>query len=296
MEAAGGDVAREGGVRFRSMDGTALRGTLRMPEQTRAGVLLVHGLTGDRNEAGGLYKSLAGRLDAIGAASLRFDVRGHGESGGKYEDVTLSSVINDMGCAYDTLVAGLPRGAPAFVVAASFAGGLAVCWSAAAGAAMAPAHAGKEGIARLAGLVLLCPVFDYAGRMLRGKPYWDRNRLTANGAAELFSGRGWLEHGEFRIGPAMLNEIAGLQVDPARRVADLGVPLLTIHGSVDSVAPYDMSHRCTWRADEPEFATIEGADHMFTDPDDDESCGHPATRRFRNAACGRAIDWMGDRV
>lgn len=280
-------AAGEEDVEFRSTDGTALRGTLRgaPPPRARAGALLVHGIAVDRDEDG-FYSELAERLGRIGAASLRFDLRGHGESGGDYERVTLSGVINDIGCAHGLLASRLPRGAPTFVVAASFGGGLAACWAAAAEAGN-PARGAPP-----AGLVLLNPLFDYARRMLFEKPYWSGGRLTDGGLAAL-AGRGWLEHGEFRIGPAMLNEL--LCIRPQDSVRDLGVPLLTVHGDADSMVPYDVSRRCTEEARDSEFVTIRGADHGFVHPDD-EGYGHPDTPRFRDAVFGKVASWIGSRM
>lgn len=282
-------AAREVDVGLRSTDGTALRGTLRAappPSRQWAGVLLVHGITADRGEDG-FYSEFAKGLDRIGASSLRFDLRGHGKSGGGgYERVTLSGVINDIGCAYDLLASRLPPSAPAFVVAASFGGGLAACWAAAAEAGHAARGPPPQG------LVLLNPLFDYGRRMLFDKPYWGGGGLTADGLAAL-AGRGWLEHGEFRIGPAMLNEL--LCVRPQDAVRNLGVPLLTIHGDADTMVPHDVSRRCTEEARDSEFVTIRGADHGFVHPDD-EGYDHPDTLRFRAAVLDKAFSWIGSRI
>lgn len=283
-------AAREKEVKFRSADGTALRGTLRALPGARLGALLVHGLAADRDEDG-FYSELAARLDGAGAASLRFDLRAHGGSGGgSSEDVTLSGVINDIGSAYAALSSGLPPGAPAFVVAASFGGGLAACW--AADMAASPASSSPRPAAPLRGLVLLNPLFDYARRMLFDKPYWGGGGLTDDGLRRLEED-GWLDHYGFRIGPAMFNEL--LRLRPHERVRDLDVPLLTVHGDADSMAPYGVSRACTGEARRSEFVTVEGADHGFVRPGDEE-CTHPDTLRFRDAVYSRALDWMAARA
>ena len=273
-------LAREEAVEFRSVDGTALRGTLRTAPRPRAGALLVHGITVDRDE-GGFYRTLAEKLDGIDATSLRFDLRGHGRSEGRYEHVTLSGVINDVGRAHGLLASRLPPGAPTFVIAASFGGGLAAHWAAASPPSPPPA-----------GLVLLNPLFDYGKRMLFDKPYWDGGGLTPAGLGML-AGRGWLEHGEFRIGPAMLNELFWIR--PQASVGSLGVPLLTVHGDADGTVPYDISRRCTEKARDSEFVTIGGADHGFVHPDD-EDYAHPDTVRFRDSVLGMVVSWIGERA
>ena len=270
-------------VGFRSTDGTALRGTLRAAPHPRMGVLFVHGITVDREEDG-FYSTFAARLDQAGATSLRFDLRAHGKSGGSYEGVTLSGVINDIGSAYGLLASRLPPGTPAFVVAASFGGGLSVCWAAAAAAA------GRGASPR--GLVLLNPLFNYGKRMVFDKPYWNGGGLTEDGLRSLAE-RGWLDHNGFRIGPAMFNELLHLQ--PYARVRDLDIPLITIHGDADSMVPHDISRRCTGEVRDSEFVTVEGADHGFIHPDD-EDYTHPDTLRFRDAVYKKALEWMGARA
>ena len=277
-------LAYEKEVRFLSADGTALRGTLRAAPRPRLGVLFVHGITVDRNEDG-FYSTFAAKLDRAGATSLRFDLRAHGESGGSYEGVTLSGVISDIGSAYEFMTSQLPPGAPAFVVAASFGGGLAVCWAAAAAAAALPAAPPR-------GLVLLNPLFDYGKRMVFDKPYWNEGGLTNDGLRHLEE-FGWLDHNGFRIGPAMFNELLHLQ--PYARVKDLDIPLITIHGNADSMVPHDISRRCTGEARKSEFVTVEGADHGFVHPDD-EDYTHPDTLRFRDAVYKRVLDWMAARA
>ena len=291
------EKARESEVQYYGIDGTALRGTLRAAREPQAGVLLVHGLTGDRDE-NGLYVALADRLDGLRATSLRFDLRGHGQSAGRYEDVTLSGVASDIGSAYEYLTSRLPAGIPTFVVAASFAGGLAACWAAAEAASAA---AEEDAVyarhdTRLCGLVLLCPLFDYGKRMLFSSTHWTTGRGLDDDGVDMVRVRGWLDHhtGGFRIGSAMLNEFVFLR--PQDRVGDLDVPLLTIHADADDVAPYGTSNRCTWRADDPDFVTIKGAGHMFVHHDDNGDCKHPATQRFRDAVCDNAVEWIGDRV
>lgn len=273
-------TACEEEVGFRSLDGTALRGTLRAAPHPRMGVLFVHGITVDRDEDG-FYSTFAARLDPAGATSLRFDLRAHGKSGGSYEGATLSGVINDIGSAYGLLASRLPPGTPAFVVAASFGGGLSACWAAAAAAAAAGRRASPRG------LVLLNPLLDYGRRMIFDKPYWSGGGLTDAGIARL-SGRGWLDHGEFRIGPAMFNEL--LYMRPQDRVRDLAIPLLVIHGDKDSVVPHGTARRCAGEARDSEFVTVEGADHGFVHPDD-EDYTHPDTLRFRDGVFKKVLEW-----
>jgi alpha-beta hydrolase superfamily lysophospholipase len=81
---------------FRTLDGLDLAGTLVTPESPAARpVVLVHG-GGVTREEGGFFTRLAAGLGEAGIASLRFDLRGQGASGGLQEDLTLSAVLNDI--------------------------------------------------------------------------------------------------------------------------------------------------------------------------------------------------------
>ena len=267
-------MAREEEISFQSIDGTPLYGTLRMTPRPRLGVLMVHGMTADRDEDG-LYSDLASGLDSLDAASLRFDFRAHGRSGGRCEDLTLSGVINDVDSACRALSSSLPPGAPAAAVASSFGGGLCAHWA-------------SENPGRLAGLVLLNPLLDYAKRMLFDKPFW-RGRSLDGKAAEDLRVRGWLEHGRFRMGRPLINEL--LLIRPHESIRDLKIPLLTMHGDADSMVPHDVSKKCTQECARSEFVTVRGADHGFARPGD-EDLDHPDTLRFRGEVLARTLEWL----
>lgn len=98
-------------VSFTTADGCLrLAGTLAVPSGSRAvAVVLVSGtgpIDRDVTVAGhALFQTLADALAARGIASLRFDKRGVGESGGDFSSATASDFAADVPGASDYLVA-----------------------------------------------------------------------------------------------------------------------------------------------------------------------------------------------
>lgn len=77
--------------------GINLIGTLVKPELKENEkcpiVIIMHGFTGNRDEE--MHVKIAEKLLRNGIASLRFDFNGHGESGGKFEDMTVANELED---------------------------------------------------------------------------------------------------------------------------------------------------------------------------------------------------------
>lgn len=79
--ASAGSRLRAGEVTFRSLDGLRIAGTLtKAPGASGRAAVLVHGGGVTRSE-GGFFDRLATGLAEQGVPSLRFDLRGHCESG-----------------------------------------------------------------------------------------------------------------------------------------------------------------------------------------------------------------------
>ncbi|ALN71623.1 carboxylesterase [Aureimonas sp. AU20] len=92
-----------------------------------------------------------------GHAFLRFDYSGHGESGGRFEDGTISSWTRDAEAAIDALAPDGPLVLVGSSMGAWIALRLAQAWS-------ETNAGGKTG--RIAGLVLLAPAPDFTSRLL----------------------------------------------------------------------------------------------------------------------------------
>lgn len=98
---------REETMSFQSHDHTLI-GLLSFPKGTAEGipgVIFLHGFTSDRDEvpiAGSeetMFQRAAKQLSGVGYATLRFDFYGHGESDGRFEELTLDTLIDDASAA-----------------------------------------------------------------------------------------------------------------------------------------------------------------------------------------------------
>jgi len=78
-------------------DGLTLRGDFVKPQTDKFNlVILMHGFTSNRGiEPSQLLYQLAQRFVAEGLGTLRFDFNGHGESDGRFQDMTVLNEIAD---------------------------------------------------------------------------------------------------------------------------------------------------------------------------------------------------------
>jgi len=161
--------------------GFKLAGVLHRPQGAARPkpVLLLHGFTGNKTEAGRLFTDLARFLCANGYAALRFDFRCHGDSPLPFEEFTISYALEDArnAAAFLKTLDGVDASRFA-VVGLSMGGGVAVSLA-----------AGREDVAAL---VLLAPALDWPELAQRipqppvreGYVYMGALRLRAERAAE----------------------------------------------------------------------------------------------------------------
>ncbi|MGC0420957.1 alpha/beta hydrolase [Embleya sp. AB8] len=260
---------------FRSLDGLRLQGTLVRPDQDPLGaVVLVHG-GGVTREEGGFFGRLAEGLAAAGFASLRFDLRGHGESAGRQEDLTLAGIVNDIRAAVE--VANETAGGQVHLIGASFGGGVSALYAA--------RHPGT-----LRSLILFNPLLDYKKRFVTDKPYWHDDHLDTD-AAQALTERGFLAHSPtFRLGCPLLNEVFHLH--PHEELAAIRIPTLFVHGTADTFIPIDSSrHYVRHLGGKAELVELDGAQHGFA-VHDDPQYADPQTQRWQAQVVETVTEWV----
>ena len=260
---------------LRSLDGTTLVADLVMPPQASRGVVLVHGGGVTRHE-GGFFDRLADGLAEVGIASLRPDLRGHGESGGRQEDLTLAGVGNDVRAAVDHL-ATVMSGKQVSVLGASFSGGICAVLAARYSAAV---HR----------LVLFNPLLDYKKRFVDDKDYWSDDRINEAGAARLTADRYIAHSPSFRLGSALLNEV--FWWDTRAMLPRITAPTLIVHGSADTFIPVESSRAAAAALTCPHrMIELDGAQHGFA-VHDDPGYQHQRTREWQTEVIDMTKRWL----
>lgn len=268
-------AATEERIAFRSPDGLHLYGTLALPPDAPVGgAVLVHGGGVTRDE-GGFFTRLASGFAAAGIAALRFDFRGHGESEGRQEDLTICGIANDIGAAVEQVQSRTGAQAVHFI-GASFGGGVAGFF-----AARHPRQ--------VRSLVLLNPLLNYRKRFVDDKPYWVDDQINEK-AGQLLTERGYLEHSPtFRLGRPLLNEIFYIQ--PHLVLPEIIAPTLFVHGTGDTFIPVESSRTAvTQIRAESRLVEIEGAQHGIA-VHDDPSYLDPQTQQWQAQVIQVVVDW-----
>jgi pimeloyl-ACP methyl ester carboxylesterase len=261
---------------FRTLDGLYLRGTLVTPDgASERAAVLVHG-GGVTREEGGFFSRMAAGLAEARVASLRFDLRGHGESEGRQEELTLSAILNDIRVAL-----AHTRDATAVdrisLIGQSFGGGICGYY-----AAKRPHEVDR--------LVLLCPQFNYKWRTIDSRPYWHDDHLDDEQANELTE-QGFIQFTPtFRHGRAIFSEVFWLQ--PHTVLGEIQAPTLVVHGTKDTFVPVESSRDAMSQFSAPhELVEVEGAQHGFAVHDDPQYL-NPQSQEWQASVVRMVAGWL----
>jgi pimeloyl-ACP methyl ester carboxylesterase len=231
-------------------------------------------------EEGGFFTRLASGLGEAGVASLRFDLRGHGESEGRQEELTLSTILNDIRVhlAHLREVTGVQK---LTLLGASFGGGICGYY-----AAKRPDE--------LSRLVLLNPQFDYKKRTIDSREYWSNDYISEEAGRELAK-QGFVQFTpSLRHGRPILNEVFWLQ--PHTILGEIMTPTLIVHGTKDTFVSIDSSRAAVGQFGGPcKLVEIEGSQHGFA-VHDDPQYREPQSQEWQAFVIRTITEWITSEV
>src|SRR3989338_9439153 len=237
-------------ITIKTKDGIKLVGLWRCVHKKSAkAVMLAHGITVDKEEEG-MFSQLAeilAKKEEI--ASFRFDFRGHGESRGRQEDMTISGEIKDLTAVYlEVQKKGFKR---IGIVGSSFGGGITVLTA-------------KEFGEDVKTICLFNTVLNFKNTFINPFLPWLKNDITRMKNELKNQGRTYIPvENPHRIGRQLFEEME--KIEPYRHLGNIRASVLIIHGDSDSYVPYKYSVKYLdsfkdWK----KLLTIQGADHGFS--------------------------------
>lgn len=215
---------------------------------------------------GGFHSDMCGTkaraLDAWAAqqghACVRFDYSGHGESGGRFVDGTISRWLEESVAVFSAFCTG-----PQIVVGSSMGGWLALLLSRALRQQesndAAPA-------ASIAGLVLIAPAVDFTETLM-----WQR--FPAKVKREIETTGAWQRPSAYGDGPYPITHAL---IEDGRRhlllggLIEAGCPVRIIQGVQDADVPYGHAMELVTRLahDDAVLTLVKDGDHRLSRPED----------------------------
>lgn len=244
-------------IEYSTTDNKKLVGILGIPDRVNGFALLTHGINVDKNEYGNFYSDLADALYEAGVASLRFDFRGHGESGGTSMDVSIVGDEFDINAS----IAQIRHYwlAPILFVATSFGAGPMILVA-------------DRDPSQVKGLVLIAPVLDYKRTFLEPVTPWAKASFNPKTIREAHA-TGYIFLDDAKLNARILEEFANIRPDEILARSDL--PTLIIHGDKDSMVPYSVSKAVASTRKNIQLVTIRNGDHGYPDINDETEGSGP---------------------
>ena len=207
---------------------------------------------------GGFRSDMAGSkataIDAFaekrGLAATRFDYSGHGRSGGRFEDGTISRWLEEARAVFDRFA-----GAPQIVIGSSMGGWIALRLAEA-----------LRGSGRLAGMVLIAPAVDMTRKLM-----WDT--WTKKARKELETTGAFSQPSDYSDEPYLITR--GLIEDGdahlyGDRLIETGCPVHILQGTEDTDVPWRHATELVTRfaSDDVVLTLVKGGDHRLSRPED----------------------------
>lgn len=221
-------------------------------------VIICHGFTGNKDEP--LLRLISDSLCRWGIASLRFDFNGHGESEGKFSEMTVPNELEDVWHMYE-YASALP-----FVSRIGMVGH-------SQGGVVTAMISGRLGHRHIRAAALLAPAAVLRDDALRGQlmgQRYDPHHLPEQVSL-------W---GNLAVGRAYLETAQTLPIyETARQYKGA---TFVVHGTWDTLVPYTYGERFAHEMRRAKLLLIPQADHGFN--------GH------QQDVAGRVAAWMAKKL
>ncbi len=231
-----------------SIDGDhgKLAAVLQVPEKDDASkcpiVVICHGFMGSKDYL--LLEDLANDLEAAGIASIRFDFNGHGESEGRFQDMTVPNEIEDAKKVIN------------FVKETNRFSSISIAGHS-QGGVVSSMVAGELGADNIKAVVLFAPAAVLRDHIISGYLFGEHyDSLNPPEYVDIFNGK-------LRVGKGYL--VTGRELPIYETAAKYQGPACLIHGSGDSLVPYTYSlhYHELWK--DSEIHIMSKIDHGFTE-------------------------------
>lgn len=230
---------------FENTKGSKLCGILSdsTSDKSRPIIILCHGFTTSKN--GSSYIELEKILNKNKISTFRFDFFGHGESEGKFEDITISEAVDDILNAIKFLKS---KGYFKIGLVGSSFGGMAGLLA-----------ASKTDLFVLA---LKSPVSDYLGKLLAEKNRYPVETWKEKGFTYHINSKGK----KFRLNYSFFED-AG-KVSGYEAAKKIKIPTLIVHGDKDKSVPVEQSKKIASLIKNCRLEIIKGCDHKYSKLED----------------------------
>ncbi len=205
---------------------------------------MAHGFASTKDR--GSYLDLEKRFIEKGIAVFRFDFHGHGESAGKFEELTISQADDDVVNAISLLK---KRGYQKIAVVGCSFGGMASILATA-----------KSKDVRV--LALKAPVSDYLGKITADISHYPLKEWKEKGFIYYTN----IKREKSKLNYSFFKDAE--KVNTYQEAAKIAIPTLIVHGDKDENVPLEQSKKLAKIIKNSKLEIIKGADHFFSKPEE----------------------------
>jgi pimeloyl-ACP methyl ester carboxylesterase len=212
-------------------------------------VILCHGISTDKNEYLDFLVTLEQKLKKRGISTLRFDFRGHGESGLPPSAFSIASQIIDLVAAVQWIKARSPNSRISFF-GVSFG---------------APPCLMIERWAfdtKFGPRFLLAPVLSYDRTFLNPESNWAIQNFSSEAQKNALAGSPIYLNDHFYMNGELFAEMAAMDI--GKSISECNSPIYVMHGTEDDMVPFDISKQISEKEGNVELIEFPGMEHGFT--------------------------------